>query len=72
MLKRASVESVAEAYLELLAARGVEYFFGNAGTDFAPIIEAYARREAHGQALPKPITVPHEVPPWPWPTVTPW
>jgi acetolactate synthase I/II/III large subunit len=62
MLKRASVESAAEAYLELLAARGVEYFFGNAGTDFAPIIEAYARREAHGQALPKPITVPHEVP----------
>src|SRR5262245_46140664 len=62
MLKRASVESVAEAYLELLAARRVEYFFGNAGTDFAPIIEAYARREAHGQALPKPITVPHEVP----------
>jgi acetolactate synthase-1/2/3 large subunit len=56
------VESVAEAYLELLAARGVEYFFGNAGTDFAPIIEAYARREAHGQARPRPLTVPHETP----------
>ena len=61
MLKRASVESVAEAYLELLAARGVEYFFGNAGTDFAPIIEAFARRTALGQALPRPITVPHEI-----------
>src|SRR5438093_4571895 len=62
MSKKASIESTAEAYLELLAARGVEYFFGNAGTDFAPIIEAYARRGALGQLLPRPITVPHEVP----------
>jgi acetolactate synthase-1/2/3 large subunit len=60
MTKRASIESTAEAYLELLAARGVEYFFGNAGTDFAPLIEAWARRLAHGQTLPRPITVPHE------------
>jgi len=60
MLKRASVGSVAEAYLELLAARGVEYFFANAGTDFAPIVEAYARRAGKGYALPRPITVPHE------------
>ena len=62
MRKRVSVESAAEAYLELLAARGIEYFVGNAGTDFAPIIEAYARREAQGQALPRPLTVPHEIP----------
>ena len=62
MRKRVAVETAAEAYLELLAARGVEYFFGNAGTDFAPIIEAYARRAAQGQVLPRPITVPHEIP----------
>ncbi|HET9923105.1 MAG TPA: thiamine pyrophosphate-binding protein, partial [Methylomirabilota bacterium] len=62
MMKRATVESTADAYLELLAARGVEYFFANAGTDFAPLIEAYARRAAQGQASPRPITVPHEVP----------
>jgi acetolactate synthase-1/2/3 large subunit len=62
MLKRAAVESTAEAYLELLAARGVEYLFANAGTDFAPLIEAYAKRGAQGQAVPRPITVPHEVP----------
>lgn len=61
-MKRVAVECAAEAYLELLAARGVEYFFGNAGTDFAPIIEAYARRFAQGAGLPRPITVPHEVP----------
>ena len=60
MLKRANVESTAEAYLELLAARGVEYLFANAGTDFAPIIEAYARRTALGLAAPRPLTVPHE------------
>src|SRR5919198_654712 len=59
MTKTATIETTAEAYLELLAARGVEYLFGNAGTDFAPIIEAYARRGAHGQLLPRPITVPH-------------
>jgi len=62
MLKRAAVESIAEAYLELLAARGVEYLFANAGTDFAPLIEAYAKRGAQGQAAPRPITVPHEIP----------
>jgi acetolactate synthase-1/2/3 large subunit len=61
MLKRASVESVAEGYLELLASRHVDFLFGNAGTDFAPLIEAYAKREAQGQVLPRPITVPHEV-----------
>ena len=53
MLKKVSVESAAEAYLELLASRGVEYFFGNAGTDFAPIIEAYAKRAAQGVTLPR-------------------
>jgi len=62
MLKRAAVESTAEAYLELLAARGVEYLFANAGTDFAPLIEAYAKRGAQGQTAPRPITVPHEIP----------
>ncbi|HEX2438558.1 MAG TPA: thiamine pyrophosphate-requiring protein [Methylomirabilota bacterium] len=61
MLKKVAVESAAEAYLELLASRGVEYFFGNAGTDFAPIIEAYAKRAAQGQVLPRAITAPHEI-----------
>ena len=61
MLKKVAIESAAEGYLELLASRGVEYFFGNAGTDFAPIIEAYAKRAAQGQVLPRPVTVPHEI-----------
>ena len=62
MSKKIAIESTAEAYLELLAARGVEYLFANAGTDFAPLIEAYAKRLATGQALPRPVTVPHEAP----------
>ena len=32
----------AEVYLAQLANRGVEYVFANAGTDFAPLIEARA------------------------------
>src|SRR5256712_709022 len=62
MTKKIAIESTAEAYLELLAARGVEYLFANAGTDFAPLIEAWAKRLAQGQALPRPVTVPHETP----------
>ena len=54
--------TVAEALLELLASRGVKYFFGNSGTDFAPIIEAFAKRQAQGKDRPVPLTVPHEIP----------
>lgn len=52
--------SVAESYLRHLAAHGVEYLFGNGGTDFAPIAEAVARSEADGAQIPTPVTVPHE------------
>ena len=49
MVKKVAADTVAEAYLELLAARGIEYFFGNGGTDFAPIVEAYAKRFSQEQ-----------------------
>jgi len=58
--KRIKVETVAQAYLELLAERGIGYFFANAGTDFAPLIDAFARCTAEGRKSPKPVTVPHE------------
>ena len=61
MCHKSSATTVAEAYLELLASRGVKYFFGNSGTDFAPIIEAFAKREAEGNHAIVPITVPHEI-----------
>jgi acetolactate synthase-1/2/3 large subunit len=51
---------VADAYLAILADRGVDYLFANAGTDFAPLIEAYSKAEANGTKVPQPITVPHE------------
>ena len=54
------VENTAQAYLELLRARGIEYFFGNAGTDFGPLVDAFARFQAEGKDRPRPITVPHE------------
>src|SRR5438093_4716209 len=52
--------NVAAAYLALLADRGVEYLFGNAGTDFAPLIEAYAQAGRTGIAVPRPILAAHE------------
>lgn len=52
--------TVADAYLALLADRGIDYLFANAGTDFAPLIEAYAKAQALGTRVPKPVTVPHE------------
>ncbi len=55
-----AVETVAEAYLALLKARGIDWLFANAGTDFAPIIEAFSRAAGAGLALPEPLAVPHE------------
>ena len=49
-----------EAYLVALRERGIEYIFGNGGTDFAPIIEGYVRAREAGRALPELVTVPHE------------
>ena len=55
-----ATDSTAEAYLALLHDRGIDYFFGNGGTDFAPLVEAFAKSASQGSATPKPITVPHE------------
>lgn len=52
--------SVADGYLALLSVHGVDYFFGNAGTDFAPIVEAFAKAGKTGAKAPKPVIVPHE------------
>ena len=60
MEKRFESGTVADLYLQLLADRGIEYLFANAGTDFAPLIEAYSKSIEKGTPAPKPITVPHE------------
>ena len=53
-------ETAAEAWLGLLAARGVEFLFANGGTDFAPVVEAYAKGQKLGWRLPQVVIVPHE------------
>jgi acetolactate synthase I/II/III large subunit len=54
--------TVAEAYLRALKSRGVDWIFGNAGTDFAPLIEAMAAAgHRHLLAeLPRPVEILHE------------
>jgi Thiamine pyrophosphate enzyme, N-terminal TPP binding domain len=54
------IATVAEAYLAVLKARGIDWLFANAGTDFAPIIEALVRGAKAGLAMPEPVVVPHE------------
>ncbi|MGE4336554.1 MAG: thiamine pyrophosphate-binding protein, partial [Pigmentiphaga sp.] len=49
-------DSVADRYLQRLEKHGVQYLFGNAGTDFPPIIEAMSA----GRTTIKPMLVPHE------------
>jgi acyl carrier protein len=58
--KVTSVESVSDGYVEMLAARGVEYIFINPGTDTAPILESIAKFSAQGRAAPKLILCLHE------------
>src|SRR5262250_2163005 len=59
-MKPLETRTVASAYLALLADRGVDYLFGNAGTDFAPLIEAYAQTAQTGGAAPRPMLAAHE------------
>ena len=38
----------------------MEVFLGNAGTDFASIVDAFAKFAAEGKTTPRPLVVPHE------------
>ena len=53
-------ETVGEAWLRLLAARGVDMLFANSGTDFPSIVEGLARAEHLGVAVPRAVVAPHE------------
>jgi acetolactate synthase-1/2/3 large subunit len=50
----------AEDYLDALGAHGIEHLFCNPGTDFAPIVEAFARAARSNRKVPQPMVVPHE------------
>jgi len=52
--------SLASNFLQALLDRGIEYVFANAGTDFAPIIEALVWAKQRGIRTPEFLTVPHE------------
>jgi acetolactate synthase-1/2/3 large subunit len=58
--KTIAAGTVADAYVDILADRGVDFLFANAGTDFAPLIEALSKAELEGRKTPRPVTVPHE------------
>jgi acetolactate synthase I/II/III large subunit len=58
--KELAVDTVAEAYLALLADRGIECLFANAGTDFAPLVEAFAKSARSGAPAPQPVIATHE------------
>lgn len=53
-------ETVAEAWLRLLAEHGVEILFANSGTDFPSVVEALARAEQLGLPAPRAVIAPHE------------
>jgi acetolactate synthase-1/2/3 large subunit len=59
--KTLNADTVAEAYLHLLHDRGIDVFLGNAGTDFASLVEAFAKFEAQGTPGPRPLVIPHEM-----------
>ena len=52
MQKTISIENTAQGYLELLRERGIKYFFGNAGTDFASLVDAFAKFAEEGKQYP--------------------
>ena len=61
MVHEAHFETVAEHYLAALRSHGIERLFLNAGTDFAPLVEAYARNhDTNAAPFPAPILATHE------------
>jgi acetolactate synthase I/II/III large subunit len=49
-----------EAFLRALADHGIDYFFANPGTDFAPVVEAFSRAKQSNAKVPTPLVIPHE------------
>jgi acetolactate synthase-1/2/3 large subunit len=52
--------TVSDAYMALLADRGIDYWFANAGTDFAPVVETLAKAAVLETRVPTAVTCPHE------------
>src|SRR5260370_5659563 len=56
MVRRSS----AHYFLEGLAELGIEYIFGNLGTDHVSLIEELARWDLEGRSHPQVVLCPHE------------
>lgn len=52
--------SGAAALLDAMRSRGIRHVFANAGTDFAPVIEAMVEAAEQGREIPRFHTIPHE------------
>lgn len=52
--------TAADAFLLSMKQAGIDHFFANPGTDFAPIIESYAHGATRNWRLPQPIPCAHE------------
>ena len=52
--------SAADALNDALVTAGVDCVFINSGTDYPPIIESWAKKDAEGVAIPRVIISPHE------------
>ncbi|HUJ73746.1 MAG TPA: thiamine pyrophosphate-binding protein, partial [bacterium] len=53
-------ETVADVLLETFQAVGIRYLFANLGTDYPPLVEALAKYQQQGAALPQVVLCPHE------------
>ena len=58
--RQAQADTAADRLLAALHRYGIEFFFANAGTDFPPLIEGFARATRLGSQVPRPLLVPHE------------
>jgi len=56
------IYTASDALNDALLNAGVDCVFLNSGTDYPPIIESWAKAEAHGQKTPRVIISPHEYP----------
>jgi len=58
--QRDNAQSAADVLIAQLAHCGVDYFLANGGSDFPPIVEAFARAAERGDQVPRPLVIPHE------------
>lgn len=59
-MEESAFDSVAYRFLAGLGVRGISTVLANAGTDFAPLIEARALGRLRGTTMPRFVNVPHE------------